>query len=124
MHEIDRMAEAIRRVDGNHDLGAGALAEKLHARGFGYVKPLNDIMEMAVRWSANYYAALKAFEKDRTPIPPEVDYLHDAAMAISVRYAGETGHDFQPIVRCEERESGGVQCDLSMNHEGGHWIFE
>jgi hypothetical protein len=31
--EIDALAALIREVDGNHDLGAGALAEALHARG-------------------------------------------------------------------------------------------
>lgn len=32
-HEVDRLAALIREVDGNHDLGADALAEALVAKG-------------------------------------------------------------------------------------------
>lgn len=31
--DVDVLANLIREVDGNHDLGAGALAEKLYDRG-------------------------------------------------------------------------------------------
>src|SRR5690606_32602427 len=33
MHQIDAIAQLIRRLDGNHDLGAGALAEALYEEG-------------------------------------------------------------------------------------------
>ena len=34
MSEVDKLAQDIRQVDGNHSLGAGALAEKLIERGW------------------------------------------------------------------------------------------
>lgn len=38
MHEVDELAEVIRRVDGGHQLGAAALAEAILGEGYALVK--------------------------------------------------------------------------------------
>ena len=39
MHSVDDLAQEIRRVDGNHSLGAGALAEAL----FPFMKNVDEV---------------------------------------------------------------------------------
>jgi hypothetical protein len=91
MITIDQLAQEIRRVDGNHSLGAGALAEKLMpfieaalaAAPAGAVKP-GDIVRW-IEWAGG----------DFLPVPPEMQVmvlLRDGSTegpAKALEFAGE-----------------------------------
>lgn len=59
------------------------------------------------------------------------DLLHPAQNAIGPRQTGAAKivtearrlvDEIPKNERCEEREGGGVQCDLVKGHDDGHWI--
>lgn len=56
MSTVDKLAEAIRRIDGNHDMGAGALAEALTAEGWVQISDVAPSIERRALESAQRFA--------------------------------------------------------------------
>lgn len=86
---VDELAQEIRRVDGNHDLGAGALAEALmpflsaHPAPQQGVEAVRDDIVLvregvAEDWGQGQnYAAIAAFERILAALRPSPDFMKD-----------------------------------------------
>lgn len=86
---IDELANEIRRVDGNHSLGAGALAEALMPFLLSAAKPVADDEIEAIRgrhyydaknvtWSDKFGSALQAAREDRAALLRALDEEREA----------------------------------------------
>lgn len=76
MNNVDRAAEEIRRVDGNHTLGAGALAEALADAGL--LMPDLPKPDLKGGWRTEVIGAGKGFFAVRTP--GVVDFVSSAGV--------------------------------------------
>lgn len=63
MMNVDELAQDIRRVDGNHDLGAGRLAEKLAEKGWVKIPGLRVIEDLAELEALPEFSLIKFGER-------------------------------------------------------------
>lgn len=122
MSQIEDLAADIREVDGNHDLGASALAQALSEKGWGkFPRPEGDVIvlgpetftgapgtpgEGVVSWKGeNYYAAGRAPSSE--PLRALKDYKYGERVEVLVR-----GEWKQGSVHSEARGTGLVSVSI------------